>query len=299
MQEAVRDDIDRGMQLREGEVTKIAGGLDVLANRELFTEYLEYRAASTRPTTSCRRSSRSPSSTRPGWSATSSLEEILNYSTLLAAAGNETTAKLIGWTGYLPGTPPGRADDPGGRPGIDPRGHRGDPALRSPLARPGLLHVAQPTELHGTTVPEGSVILLLTAAANRDDRKFEDADRFDVRRQIDHHVSVRVRAPLLPGSGPGATRGHRRPPGGAQAFSPLGGRSGKRGTGAHVDSARLAQPAGHLLTRTGNRDGGVPAGALSAQEPRRRGEASPPGRPGKAVRSTYQPARGGQDPIVG
>src|SRR4029434_9339239 len=28
-------------------------------------------------------------------------EEIINYAMLLAAAGNETTARLIGWTGYL------------------------------------------------------------------------------------------------------------------------------------------------------------------------------------------------------
>jgi cytochrome P450 len=30
---------------------------------------------------------------------------------------------------------------------------------------------------------------LLTGSANRDERKFPDADRFDVRRQIDHHVT--------------------------------------------------------------------------------------------------------------
>ena len=51
-------------------------------------------------------------------------------------------------------------------------------------------YVARDIELHGTTVPEGSAMVLLTAAANRDERKFPDADRFDIRRRIDHHVSL-------------------------------------------------------------------------------------------------------------
>jgi cytochrome P450 len=32
-------------------------------------------------------------------------------------------------------------------------------------------------------------VLLLNGSANRDDRKFEDGDRFDIHRKIDHHVS--------------------------------------------------------------------------------------------------------------
>jgi cytochrome P450 len=32
-------------------------------------------------------------------------------------------------------------------------------------------------------------MLLLNGSANRDERKFADADRFDVQRKIDHHLS--------------------------------------------------------------------------------------------------------------
>jgi cytochrome P450 len=38
-------------------------------------------------------------------------------------------------------------------------------------------------ELHGQVVPEGARVLLLWGSANRDDRKFEDPDRFDITRR--------------------------------------------------------------------------------------------------------------------
>ena len=44
-------------------------------------------------------------------------------------------------------------------------------------------------ELHGEVVPKDSKVLLLTGSAGRDERQFPDADRFDVRRHFDHHLS--------------------------------------------------------------------------------------------------------------
>jgi cytochrome P450 len=44
-------------------------------------------------------------------------------------------------------------------------------------------------ELHGTTIPAGSKVVLLTGAAGRDERKYPDPDRFDIHRTFDHHVS--------------------------------------------------------------------------------------------------------------
>jgi cytochrome P450 len=39
--------------------------------------------------------------------------------------------------------------------------------------------------LHGVTIPKGEKVMLLTASATRDPRKFEDADAFDIRRKAD------------------------------------------------------------------------------------------------------------------
>jgi cytochrome P450 len=45
-------------------------------------------------------------------------------------------------------------------------------------------------ELHGGVVPKDSKVLLLTGSAGRDERKYgPDADRFDIHRHFDHHVS--------------------------------------------------------------------------------------------------------------
>jgi cytochrome P450 len=115
-------------------------------------------------------------------------EEVLNYALLLAAAGNETTTKLIGWTGYLLGTHEEQRQIL-----LEDRSLVGgaiEEILRYEAPSPvQARYVQRDVELHGTTVPEGSIVLLLTAAANRDDRQFENPEDFDVRRRIDHHVT--------------------------------------------------------------------------------------------------------------
>jgi cytochrome P450 len=44
-------------------------------------------------------------------------------------------------------------------------------------------------ELHDEVIPAQSKVLLLTGSAGRDERKYPDADRFDIHRQIDGHVA--------------------------------------------------------------------------------------------------------------
>jgi cytochrome P450 len=109
-------------------------------------------------------------------------EEVLNATMLLAGAGNETTAKLIGWTGKL------LADHPEQR-----RELRDDPAL-VPDAIEEILRFEPPgfqfarsvvtdVEFSGGIVPAGNVVVCNLGAANRDPRRFPDGDRFDIRRR--------------------------------------------------------------------------------------------------------------------
>jgi cytochrome P450 len=117
-----------------------------------------------------------------------SLEEATMFALLLASAGTETVARLIGWAGLV------LSDHPDQRAEL-----AADPGLIS-AAVEELLRYEPPSpvqgrwttravELHGVTIPADSKVLLLTGSAGRDERHFTDPDCFDIHRTIDHHVS--------------------------------------------------------------------------------------------------------------
>jgi cytochrome P450 len=49
--------------------------------------------------------------------------------------------------------------------------------------------VAQDIELHGVQMPEGSQVSVMIGAANRDERRFPNPDRFDIERDDGPHLS--------------------------------------------------------------------------------------------------------------
>ncbi|MBV8178300.1 MAG: cytochrome P450 [Mycobacterium sp.] len=111
--------------------------------------------------------------------------EVLAYTAMIAGAGNETTARLIGFMGQLLSDHPDQrrelVADPSLIPGAVEETLRYEPP--SPVqAR----YVAQDAEHHGRVVPEGSFMLLLNASANRDEHQFPDPDRFDIHRRGSH-----------------------------------------------------------------------------------------------------------------
>ena len=115
-------------------------------------------------------------------------EELLAYINIVAAAGNETTRLLIGWTGVL------LAQNPDQRRLLveDPTLIRNaiEEILRcEPNTLQNCRFVARDVEICGRVVPEGSILATLTPSGNRDDRHFDDPDRFYVRRKIDRHLT--------------------------------------------------------------------------------------------------------------
>ena len=111
--------------------------------------------------------------------------EVLAYTAMIAGAGGETTARLIGFMGQLLGEhPEARAEliaDPSLIPSAVEETLRYEPP--SPVqAR----YVARDVELYGNTVPEGSYMLLLNGSANRDPRRYADPDRYDIHRTGGH-----------------------------------------------------------------------------------------------------------------
>jgi cytochrome P450 len=115
-------------------------------------------------------------------------EQAVGFANLLVSAGTETVARMLGWAAVvLDDNPDARAEiaaDASLLPGTIEELLR----FEAPSPVQGRWTTREVT-LHDTVIPEESKVLLLTGAAGRDDRKFPDADRFDVHRSIDHHVS--------------------------------------------------------------------------------------------------------------
>ncbi|MBL7487647.1 cytochrome P450 [Frankia sp. AgB1.9] len=115
-------------------------------------------------------------------------EEVLTYVTLLSGAGNETTTRLIGWTGKLLAEHPDQRRELAADRSLVPNAI--EEILRYEAPSPiQARYVARDVEHHGQTVPAGSIMTLLNASANRDDRHFPNADQFDIHRRIDRHLS--------------------------------------------------------------------------------------------------------------
>ena len=62
-------------------------------------------------------------------------------------------------------------------------------------------YVTRDVEIHGQTVPQGSVMMMLIGAANRDHRQFPpDGDVFDINREQRAHLGFSVGAHYCLGS---------------------------------------------------------------------------------------------------
>jgi cytochrome P450 len=115
-------------------------------------------------------------------------DEVAAFTTLLAAAGAETTAKLIGnLIVYLFRHPDQRRyvfEDAGARlPGAIEEVLRYD----APSQFQGRVAMCDAT-VHGVTIPKGARVALVTGAACRDPREFDDPDRLDVTRKADREI---------------------------------------------------------------------------------------------------------------
>jgi len=186
-QEAIRESIDEGLRLKESGMPVLSAERLAEDQSNAFADYIDWRAdhpsddvmtellhAELEDETGRRRLTR---------------DEVLGFVNLLAAAGNETTTRLIGWAGQV------LADHPDQRQQlVEDRSlvaNTIEELLRYESPSPvQSRYVTKDVEHHGQAVPEGSVMVLLTAAANRDERAFgPDADRFDIRREIKHHLA--------------------------------------------------------------------------------------------------------------
>jgi cytochrome P450 len=117
-----------------------------------------------------------------------SRDEILIFLAVIAGAGVETTGRLFGWMGKVLAEHPDQRREIAEDRTLIP--NTIEELLRFEPPGPHIArYVATDLEYHGQVVPAGSAMLLMVAAANRDERQFEQPDRFDIHRRIGHHIT--------------------------------------------------------------------------------------------------------------
>jgi cytochrome P450 len=118
-------------------------------------------------------------------------EEIVANTRLMLSGGLQEPRDLIGLALWALGTHPGQLEEV--------RGDRSlvRPAIEETLRWAGPVgtstrQTTRPVTLAGTELPEGALIGAVLASANRDERRWSDADRFDVHRREGAHLAFAI-----------------------------------------------------------------------------------------------------------
>jgi cytochrome P450 len=114
--------------------------------------------------------------------------ESTTFAVLLFAAGTETVGRLLGWAAVVLAAHADQRAELVGDPTLIPNAVEELLRYEAPSPVQGRWTTAD-VELHGQVLPQDSKVLLLTGSAGRDDRVYDDPDRFDIHRRFDNHVS--------------------------------------------------------------------------------------------------------------
>ena len=108
--------------------------------------------------------------------------EIAEFGTLLAAAGSETVTKLVGNAVVLFHRNPDQWAKVLDDPAVIPNAVEEILRFWAPSQYQGRYSVVD-SEWHGVTIPKHKPVFLITGAANRDPRRYDDPDKFDITRE--------------------------------------------------------------------------------------------------------------------
>ena len=186
-QESVRDRTDANLRTEPGQPQDMSRGFDPGAAFGEFNDYLDWRE-------------KNPSDDimtellhaefedEKGERRRLTRKELVTYLSVVAGAGNETTTRLIGWAAKLLSEHPEQRRALAADLSLVPAAVEETLRFEPPAPHVGR-YVARDAEFQGQRVPAGSALMLLVGAANRDERRFPDGERFDIHRKIDQHLS--------------------------------------------------------------------------------------------------------------
>ena len=108
---------------------------------------------------------------------------------MLVIAGNETTTKLIANAVLQLHRHPDQREDLIAHPELIPNAVEETLRYDAPSQWQNR-RVAKDVTLHGVTIPQNAFCGLVTGAACRDERRYPDPDRYDVRRDVGMHLAL-------------------------------------------------------------------------------------------------------------
>ncbi|MBO0856527.1 MAG: cytochrome P450 [Nocardia sp.] len=188
-QEAIRDFANEQLAIEDGKPMKAA--TEGMVTGEIFGPYIDWRVE--HPSDDIMTELLNVEFLdENGVERKLSRAELLMYVNVVAGAGNETTTRLIGWAGKVLADHPDQRRMLVDNPDMIPAAI--EELLRFEGPAPHICrYVARDVEYYGQTVPEGSAILFLIGAANRDHRQFgPDAELFDITRTPKPHLAFAV-----------------------------------------------------------------------------------------------------------
>ena len=195
-EQAIRDHVTGHMKTEAGKPMKAEEGL---VSADIFADYVDWRVDN--PSDDIMTELLNVEFVdENGVTRKLTRDELLIYVNVVAGAGNDTTTRLIGWAAKVLAEHPDQrrqlVEDPTLIPAAVEELVRFEPPAPH-VAR----YVTRDVEFHGQTVPQGSVMMMLIGAGNRDHRQFApDGDVFDINRERRNHLGFSVGAHFCLGS---------------------------------------------------------------------------------------------------
>ena len=184
-QDAIRQGTDANLRTQAGQPMQVSQ--EVTFGSDMFADYIDWRVE--HPSDDLMTELlRAEFEDETGTTRRLSRDEALLYTTVVAGAGNETTTRLIGWAGKVLAEHPDQRRELVEDRSLIPNAIEELLRYEPPAPHVGR-YVPEAVEVYGRPVPAGSAMLFLVGAANRDDRRYQDPDRFDIHREIDKHLT--------------------------------------------------------------------------------------------------------------
>jgi cytochrome P450 len=179
---------DQRRVTEHGEATLQTDSTELMATGEVFAEFIDYRME--HPSDDIMTDLLNAEfEDETGTVRKLRRDELLMYLTVIATAGSETTTRLIGWAGKTLADYPDQRAQLVADPSLIPQAIEEILRWEPPALQIGR-YVTRDVEYYGQTVPEGSAMLLLVGAANRDHRRFPpNGDVFDIHREQRSHMT--------------------------------------------------------------------------------------------------------------